>query len=38
MNNRDFFYEFASQVQKELNLEFYNINFADGYMVDHEKK
>lgn len=37
MNNRDFFYEFASQVQKELNLEFYNINFADGYIVDHEK-
>lgn len=37
MNNRDFFYEFASQVQKELNLEFYNINFADGYIVDHGK-
>lgn len=35
MENKNFFNEFASQVQKELNLEFYNINFADGYMVDH---
>lgn len=35
MENKYFFNEFASQVQKELNLEFYNINFADGYMVDH---
>lgn len=35
MENKYFFNKFASQVQKELNLEFYNINFADGYIIDH---
>lgn len=37
MENKYFFNKFASQVQKELNLELYNINFADGYIVDHGK-
>ena len=37
MENKYFFNKFASQVQKELNLEFYNINFADGYIVEHGK-
>lgn len=37
MENKYFFNKFASQVQKELNLEFYNINFANGYMIDHDE-